>query len=229
MGPLDPPADQELALLIPIISKKTHDRIEEYFRLEWKLAVDRCHLKAADHAFLLPVAVDETRDDDERVPERFRDAQWTRLPGGETPPAFGERVWRLLTPAAPHAPAPRHEERHALSAATSGERVSLGVVVEARPGHHGRRRDPGGRGVSRHGPALDLEACSLATRGPGSLRTRRRRLPVFMSMSPLRLRDLTLSSQSRGSRASRPGEVSSGRFLLWSLWSPRRPEAPFEL
>jgi hypothetical protein len=25
------------------------------------------------------------RDDDERVPERFREVQWTRLPGGETP------------------------------------------------------------------------------------------------------------------------------------------------
>ncbi len=31
------------ALFIPVISHNTHDRDEGYFRLEWKLAVDRCH------------------------------------------------------------------------------------------------------------------------------------------------------------------------------------------
>ena len=89
------------ALFIPVISKNTHDRDEGYFRLEWKLAVDRCHLMAADRTFLLPVVVDDSREDDERVPERFREVQWTRLPGGETPPGFVERVQRLLSPVAP--------------------------------------------------------------------------------------------------------------------------------
>ncbi len=32
------------ALFLPIISHTTHDRREGYFRLEWKLAIDRCHL-----------------------------------------------------------------------------------------------------------------------------------------------------------------------------------------
>ena len=85
------------ALFVPVISHTTHDRVEGYFRLEWKLAVDRCHLMAADQAFLLPVVIDDTRDDDERVPERFREVQWTRLPGGVTPAAFVERVRRLLS------------------------------------------------------------------------------------------------------------------------------------
>jgi TolB-like protein/Tfp pilus assembly protein PilF len=85
------------ALFIPVISKNTHDRDEGYFRLEWKLAVDRCHLMAADRTFLLPVVIDGTRDDDERVPDRFREVQWTRLPGGEAPPAFVERVQHLLS------------------------------------------------------------------------------------------------------------------------------------
>ena len=84
------------ALFIPVISHTTHDRVEGYFRLEWKLAVDRSHLISADQAFLLPVVIDDTRDDDERVPERFREVQWTRLPGGVTPAAFVERVRRLL-------------------------------------------------------------------------------------------------------------------------------------
>jgi TolB-like protein/Tfp pilus assembly protein PilF len=86
------------ALFVPIISQNTHARAEGYFRLEWKLAVDRSHLISADQAFLLPVVLDDTRDDDERVPERFREVQWTRLPGGDTPPAFVERVKRLLSP-----------------------------------------------------------------------------------------------------------------------------------
>ncbi len=85
------------ALFLPIISHTTHDRREGYFRLEWKLAIDRCHLMDANLAFLLPVVIDDTRDDDERVPERFREVQWTRLPGGNTPPAFVERVLRLLS------------------------------------------------------------------------------------------------------------------------------------
>jgi TolB-like protein len=85
------------ALFLPIISRSTHERDEGYFRLEWKLAVDRCHLMAADKAFLVPVVIDNTRDDDERVPERFREVQWTRLPGGVTPAAFVERVRRLLS------------------------------------------------------------------------------------------------------------------------------------
>src|SRR5205807_9740774 len=39
------------------------------------------------------------------TPDRFRELQWTRLPGGETPPTFVERVQRLLSPAAPPEPA----------------------------------------------------------------------------------------------------------------------------
>jgi len=85
------------ALFLPVISHTAHDRVEGYFRLEWKLAVDRSHLIVADQAFLLPVVIDDTRDDDERVPERFREVQWTRLPGGVTPAAFVERIRRLLS------------------------------------------------------------------------------------------------------------------------------------
>jgi TolB-like protein len=85
------------ALFIPVISHTTHDRVEGYFRLEWKLAVDRSHLIATDQAFLLPVVIDDTREGDERVPERFREVQWTRVPGGDASPAFVERIKRLLS------------------------------------------------------------------------------------------------------------------------------------
>lgn len=84
------------ALFVPIISAATQARDEGYFRLEWKLAVDRSHLMAHDRTFLLPVVIDATPDTSARVPPEFRAVQWTRLPDGATPPAFVERVHALL-------------------------------------------------------------------------------------------------------------------------------------
>jgi TolB-like protein/Flp pilus assembly protein TadD len=90
------------ALFLPVISANAHSRIEGYFRLEWKLAVDRSDLIAPDQPFLLPVVIDGTLPEtDERIPDRFRELQWTSLPDGETPPEFVERVRRLLSAEAP--------------------------------------------------------------------------------------------------------------------------------
>jgi TolB-like protein/cytochrome c-type biogenesis protein CcmH/NrfG len=86
----------DCALFIPVISAHTDERSEGYFRLEWKLAVDRSYLMADDAAFLYPVVIDDTPDTTARVPEKFRALQWTRLPAGETPAAFSQRVGALL-------------------------------------------------------------------------------------------------------------------------------------
>ena len=88
---------KECALFVPVISANTQSRSEGYFRLEWKLAVDRSHLMADDQAFLLPVVIDATLDANARVPDKFRDVQWTRLPAGEASAAFAEHVHRLLS------------------------------------------------------------------------------------------------------------------------------------
>jgi len=85
------------ALFVPVVSQHTHQRAEGYFRLEWKLAVDRCYLMSADKPFLVPVVIDDTPDDDERVPEKFREVQWTRLSPGETPRDFATRIGQLLS------------------------------------------------------------------------------------------------------------------------------------
>jgi TolB-like protein len=85
-------------LFIPIISANASARAEGYFRLEWKLAVDRSHLIAAERAFIVPVVIDETRDDEALVPDKFREVQWTRCPAGEAPAKFVERVVHLLSP-----------------------------------------------------------------------------------------------------------------------------------
>ena len=60
---------------------------------------------AEDKAFLLPVVIDATIDVNARVPEKFRDVQWTQLPAGEAPAAFAERVQRLLSGGAAAVPA----------------------------------------------------------------------------------------------------------------------------
>ena len=91
----------DCALFVPVISAHSDARHEGYFRREWRLAVERTGDMAEDVAFLLPVVVDNTPDATARVPDRFREVQWSRLSDGQTTPAFVERVRRLLSPASP--------------------------------------------------------------------------------------------------------------------------------
>jgi TolB-like protein/tetratricopeptide (TPR) repeat protein len=81
-----------------MVSQHTQERLEGYFRHEWKLAIERTHHMAEQMPFLVPVVVDGTQDQEAFVPDAFRAVQWTRLPGGDTPPAFVERIKRLLSP-----------------------------------------------------------------------------------------------------------------------------------
>jgi len=114
------------ALFFPVISMHTRARVEGYFRLEWKLAVDRSHLMAAEKPFLVPVVIDGINEADARVPDRFREVQWTRLPDGETPPEFVDRIRRLLVPVEdpfdPPAPRPgtMRQSRSSSSGAATG-------------------------------------------------------------------------------------------------------------
>jgi TolB-like protein/Tfp pilus assembly protein PilF len=127
------------ALFIPVVSRHTHERAEGYFRLEWKLAVDRSHLITATKAFLLPVVIDDSPDDDEQVPDRFRELQWTRLPAGETPPAFVQRVQRLLSGEM----APQEPRAHSTGSA-------------------GTSRAPAGRGLTRRRMGVWYGAIAVA-------------------------------------------------------------------
>jgi TolB-like protein/Tfp pilus assembly protein PilF len=87
---------RECALFIPIVSANTASRREGYFRLEWDLADQRTHKIARNRAFLVPVALDSAPNAAADVPESFLRVQWTRLPAGNTPDAFVERVSHLL-------------------------------------------------------------------------------------------------------------------------------------
>ena len=88
---------KECALFVPLVSANTDARSEGYFRREWNLAVHRMMDMADDQAFLLPVVVDATSEASARVPDRFRERQWTRLPNGDVPAEFAARMTRLLS------------------------------------------------------------------------------------------------------------------------------------
>ena len=96
---------RDCALFMALISANTNARSEGYFRREWNLAVHRMLDMADDQPFLLPVLIDDTSEPAARVPDRFRERQWTRLPGGVVAAGFVERMARLLTggPALPAA------------------------------------------------------------------------------------------------------------------------------
>jgi TolB-like protein/Flp pilus assembly protein TadD len=116
---------QSCALFVPIISANTERRPEGYFRLEWWLAEQRSFRMAKDLPFLFPVVTDISGTAQARVPEAFREVQWTRLDGGQVPADFAARVQALLeggivpAGAAPAAvlaqPSPQPEPRPALA------------------------------------------------------------------------------------------------------------------
>src|SRR3954466_1795111 len=87
---------KECALFVPVISAHTQARAEGYFRLEWLLAVERSRLMAGDHTFLLPLVIDDITDAAARVPDKFREVQWTRVQTSGAETAFARRIVSLL-------------------------------------------------------------------------------------------------------------------------------------
>jgi len=106
---------KECALFLPVISACTQGRGEGYFRLEWKIAVERTHLMAEGVPFLTPLVIDDTREAGAIVPPEFMKVQWTRLPGALPTPQFVAQVKRLL-----------NKEPGALRAEVSGLRTEEG-------------------------------------------------------------------------------------------------------
>ncbi len=113
---------KECALFVPIISATTNARPEGYFRLEWKLAVDRSHLLADDHPFLFPIAIGDVNEANARVPDKFRDVQWTHLRLDETPAELAARITRLLGGETLEAGRPRPAERGEGTASSKKEK-----------------------------------------------------------------------------------------------------------
>src|SRR5262249_36302464 len=81
---------------MPLISSASTRRREGYFRREWALAAERAMNFADSAPFIVPVVIDDTPEDTDDVPERFRRSQWTRLPGGTGTEAFRRRMVALV-------------------------------------------------------------------------------------------------------------------------------------
>ena len=122
---------RECALFMALISAHTDARPEGYFRREWRLAVDRTQDMADDEPFLLPVVIDDTSDATARVPDRYRQAQWTRLPDGVTPSAFVERVSSLLAPDRHNSRAPTRPSPASTPKARTIPRAFLALLLLA--------------------------------------------------------------------------------------------------
>ena len=156
---------RECALFVPLVSASTNARGEGYFRLEWRLAVERSYRVADDQAFLLPVLIDDTPQAMARVPDRFRERQWSQLKGGAASPAFISQVQRLLS-AGPDSPralpgqadsaetAPRKRLWAVAGAATAIATAALVVFFLARNGH-----------LSQHGSAATVPALPAPSAG----------------------------------------------------------------
>jgi TolB-like protein/Tfp pilus assembly protein PilF len=86
---------KECVLFIPIISSSTQARHEGYFRIEWDLAAERARGFASGVPFILPIVIDETKETEALVPDRFRSVQWTRLQGGRVSSDFLGRFLKL--------------------------------------------------------------------------------------------------------------------------------------
>jgi tetratricopeptide (TPR) repeat protein len=86
---------KECVLFLPVISENTQAREEGYFRIEWDLAAERARGIASGVPFILPIVIDDTRQPDALVPDRFRSVQWTKAIGGELAPEAVAKLAKL--------------------------------------------------------------------------------------------------------------------------------------
>jgi TIR domain len=88
---------RDCALFVPLISANTASRLEGYFRLEWKLAVDRTHLMAAERGWchrMPPTFPRKTPPDlGPRRHEMFSQ-QPARRPGDRVSPPLSPWQWQ---------------------------------------------------------------------------------------------------------------------------------------
>lgn len=88
---------RDCALFLPLVSAETQapESRRRYFWHEWNAADERARGMAPGEPFILPVGIDALDPARADVPERFEQANWSLLPGGQATPAFIDRVRRL--------------------------------------------------------------------------------------------------------------------------------------
>jgi hypothetical protein len=125
---------RECDYFMAVVSAQTEARHEGYFRREWRLAVERALDMADDHTFLLPVVIDGTDQSTARVPERFLEVQWLRLPAGQSTPALAALCSRLLSGTPLEASAPRRATTRSGGARTAPALLAMPAFPTEEPG-----------------------------------------------------------------------------------------------
>jgi len=77
---------------IALISRASVTDEARFFRFEWREAEQRAQFAAFTTPFILPVCIDDTRKDDDRLPDFIRNVHWTSAPGGTVPSTFIQTV-----------------------------------------------------------------------------------------------------------------------------------------
>jgi hypothetical protein len=86
---------ERCSLFIPVLSRHCVTPERRFFRLEWDHAQRVAVTAPESSRFIVPVVIDDLPPDHDDIPARFRDVQWTRLPGGRATPEFVDTVKRL--------------------------------------------------------------------------------------------------------------------------------------
>jgi TIR domain-containing protein/SIR2-like protein len=95
---------QRCALFVPVISRNTEDRKPRFLKREWNFALDRARDFLPEDPFIIPVVIDDTPESTARVPDRFLNQHWTRLPGGTVTNEFAAQLKRIVAEAEPSTP-----------------------------------------------------------------------------------------------------------------------------
>ena len=77
---------------IVVISRTSLTDEPRFFRFEWREAEERSKFVAFDLPYIMPVCIDDTSMDEDRLPQFIRKVHWTRAPGGDVPAAFVRTV-----------------------------------------------------------------------------------------------------------------------------------------
>lgn len=70
------------SLFLPIISRKAAERMEGFYRREWRWAIDRAQGFAEHMPFIIPVIIDDLPSESNSIPSYFWNRQMERAPDG---------------------------------------------------------------------------------------------------------------------------------------------------
>jgi hypothetical protein len=84
------------AVFIPFISRQSNQRLEGYFRKEWKWAIERDKGMDESLRFIQPVILDDTPDNSEGTPDYLWSKHSSHFPNGQPTAEFVEHLKMLV-------------------------------------------------------------------------------------------------------------------------------------